>query len=64
MADNTIYSVVINHEEQYSFWPTNKEVPKGWRAAGKNGTKDQCLAYIREVWAGNRPISLRHLMND
>lgn len=64
MDDNTIFSVVINHEEQYSIWPANREVPQGWKAVGKTGTKEQCLAYIQEVWADMRPISLRHLMNN
>jgi uncharacterized protein YbdZ (MbtH family) len=25
--DNTIYKVVLNHEEQYSVWPANQENP-------------------------------------
>ena len=27
--DNTIYKVVINHEEQYSIWPADRENPLG-----------------------------------
>lgn len=64
MADDTIYSVVINHEEQYSIWPANRAIPDGWKAVGKKGTKEQCLAYIEEVWTDMRPISLRHLMQQ
>ena len=47
--DNTIYKVVMNHEEQYSIWPAYKEIPAGWSAVGKAGPKDECLAYIKEV---------------
>ncbi len=38
-ADNTIYKVVINHEEQYSIWPADRENPLGWKDAGKTGPK-------------------------
>lgn len=53
------YKVVINSEEQYSIWFTNKETPLGWKDVGKSGTKDECLAYIKEVWTDLRPLSLR-----
>ncbi|BAZ90453.1 MbtH family protein [Cylindrospermopsis raciborskii S07] len=61
-SDSTIYLVVVNHEEQYSIWPKWKEVPLGWRAAGKEGNKAECLAYIEEVWTDMRPLSLRQAM--
>lgn len=56
------YKVVINHEEQYSIWPAEKENPKGWQDAGKSGSKAECLAYIEEVWTDMRPKSLRERM--
>lgn len=62
--DNTIYKVVVNHEEQYSIWPVYKENPLGWRDAGKSGTKVECLAYIKEVWTDMRPLSLRKKMEE
>lgn len=45
------YEVLINHEAQYSIWPNFKALPQGWRIVGKNGDKEACLAYIKEVWA-------------
>jgi MbtH protein len=57
--DNTIYRVVVNHEEQYSIWPSRKEVPVGWTDVGKSGSKAECLAYIKETWVDMRPLSLR-----
>ncbi len=60
--DQIIYNVVLNHEEQYSIWPADKENAPGWKEAGKSGTKDECLAYIREVWTDMRPLSLRKKM--
>ena len=38
-GDETIYKVVVNHEEQYSIWPAHRENPLGWTDAGKTGTK-------------------------
>lgn len=60
--DNTIFRVVVNHEEQYSIWPDFRQVPDGWREAGKTGSKAECLAYINEVWTDMRPLSLRRQM--
>jgi MbtH protein len=62
--DNTIYKVVVNHEEQYSIWPANRENALGWKDAGKSGTKQECLAYIIEVWTDMRPLSLRKKMQE
>lgn len=61
--DSITYKVVINHEEQYSIWPDFRENPLGWRDAGKSGTKQECLAYIDEVWTDMRPLSLRQHMD-
>jgi MbtH protein len=60
--DTTVYRVVVNHEEQYSIWPEWKDIPAGWRATGPTGKKDECLAYIKEVWTDMRPLSLRQRM--
>lgn len=60
--DNRIYKAVVNHEEQYSIWFADRELPLGWREAGKSGTKAECLAYIEEVWTDMRPLSLRKKM--
>jgi len=60
--DKTTYRVVLNHEEQYSIWPAHKKNALGWRDAGKEGSKAECLAYIKEVWTDMRPLSLRKKM--
>lgn len=60
--DSVIYKVVVNHEEQYSIWPNERENPLGWRDAGKIGLKPECLAFIKEVWTDMRPLSLRKKM--
>lgn len=62
--DNTIYKVVVNHEEQYSIWPAEKENPLGWTDVGRSGSKTGCLAYIKEVWTDMRPLTLRKKMEE
>jgi MbtH protein len=56
------YVVVMNHEEQYSIWPADREIPAGWRSVGKRGAKQTCLDYINEVWTDMRPLTLRRAM--
>jgi MbtH protein len=41
--DNTVYRVVVNHEEQYSIWPAERENALGWRTRAR-------LAPRRNVW--------------
>jgi MbtH protein len=62
--DTRIYKVVLNHEEQYSIWPADRENALGWFDAGKSGLKAECLAYIKEVWTDMRPLSLRKQMEE
>ena len=62
MSDEQNYVVVRNHEEQYSIWWADREVPAGWTVEGAEGTRDECLAHIAEVWTDMRPLSLRNRM--
>ena len=62
--DKTIYKVVVNHEEQYSIWPADRENPLGWKDVGTSGIKEVCLSYIKEVWTDMRPLSLRKKMEQ
>jgi len=68
MSSNTqvddLYFVVQNHEEQYSIWRTNKEVPAGWQVVGTPAPKEECLRRISEIWTDMRPASLRRSMDD
>lgn len=62
--DNRTYKVVVNHEDQYSIWFADRENALGWNDVGKSGTKEECLAYIKEVWTDMRPLSLRKKMEE
>jgi uncharacterized protein YbdZ (MbtH family) len=58
------YDVVVNHEEQYSIWPVDRDLPAGWTAEGTSGSRQECLAHIDEVWTDMRPLSLRRFMES
>jgi MbtH protein len=63
--DGTIqYKVVVNQEEQYSIWFAYRDTPPGWQEVGKQGTKQECLEYIKQVWTDMRPLSLRQAMKE
>ncbi|HEX2186782.1 MAG TPA: MbtH family NRPS accessory protein, partial [Chloroflexota bacterium] len=57
--DTRTYIVLVNHEEQYSLWLADKKIPLGWSAVGEPGSKEECLAYVEEVWTDMTPKSLR-----
>lgn len=57
--DTREYVVVLNDEEQYSIWLSDKPIPAGWHADGTSGTKDECLDHIEQVWTDMRPLSVR-----
>jgi MbtH protein len=57
------FRVVMNHEDQYSIWPAERELPAGWREEGMVGTRSECLAHIDRVWTDMRPLSLRRAMD-
>lgn len=59
-----IYKVVVNHEEQYSIWPNERENALGWSDEGKVGTKQECLDHIETIWTDMRPLSLRKHMEQ
>lgn len=62
--DDREFCVVVNDEEQYSIWPIDRDLPLGWKSTGKQGTKEECLNYIEEIWTDMRPLSLRKKMEE
>ena len=61
--DAVNFQVLVNDEEQYSLWPSGREVPNGWRSTGTMGNKAHCLESIAKVWTDMRPLSLRRTMD-
>ena len=62
LSKETEYAVVINHEEQYSIWPKEIELPENWRKTDFHGLLYPCVKYIKKVWTDMRPISQRKKM--
>ncbi|MFF8916087.1 MbtH family protein [Streptomyces sp. NPDC015032] len=62
MSTDDRYLVVVNHEEQYSVWFADREIPAGWRAEGTSGSREECLDHIERAWTDMRPLSLRERM--
>jgi MbtH protein len=62
--DAQTYAVVLNDEEQYSIWPADRDLPAGWRADGKTGSRAECLEHIDRVWVDMRPLTLRKWMDE
>ncbi|MEU5907119.1 MbtH family NRPS accessory protein [Micromonospora sp. NPDC047467] len=60
----SLHHVVVNHEEQYSVWPADRQPPAGWTTVGPARSKDDCLDHIAEVWTDMRPLSLRQRMDN
>jgi MbtH protein len=60
----TSYKVVVNHEAQYSIWPSHRPNPDGWSDEGRSGSKQECLDHIEEVWTDMRPLSVRRRLGE
>jgi MbtH protein len=58
----TTQKVLVNNEKQYSLWPGYLSIPGGWKETGVSGSREDCLAYVRDVWTDMRPRSLRDQM--
>ena len=54
--------VLINHEEQYSLWRADLDIPDGWRQVWGPDSQEACMSWVDEVWTDMRPLSLRKEM--
>ena len=61
--DDGVFIVLRNEDEQYSLWPSEKEIPDGWTEVMPPSTKAACLAFVEENWTDMRPKRLRDAMN-
>lgn len=59
-----LHKVLVNDEEQYSIAGADERPPDGWLEAGKTGTREECLEFIKEVWLDMRPMSLRRELGE
>ncbi|MBL4672038.1 MAG: MbtH family NRPS accessory protein [Arenicella sp.] len=63
-SESLVFRVVYNHEEQYSIWLVERELPLGWSEEGKTGSKEECLNHIEKIWTDMRPLSLRKFLAE
>lgn len=63
MSSEPTYRVVRNDEEQYSIYRADRDLPAGWLALPVEGTREECLAAINELWTDMRPRSLRERLS-
>jgi MbtH protein len=63
-SNTPAYRVVVNHEEQYSIWPADRDLPAGWQAVGEPRSKQACLDWVEHAWTDMRPLSLRKQMES
>ena len=62
--DESRYKVVLNHEDQYSIWWADRANPPGWRDEGVQGSRQECLDHVQQVWTDMRPRSVRAAYGD
>lgn len=56
---NGSYFVLVNDEEQHSWWPTFAGVPNGWSVVYGEAGRQACPDFIDQNWTVIRPRSLR-----
>lgn len=56
---NSNFCVVVNLEQQYSYWFADSQLPAGWKSTGFVGTRAECLAEVDNIWTDMRPLSVR-----
>nr|AGS49551.1 MbtH protein [uncultured bacterium esnapd9] len=57
------FYVLVNDEDQHSFWPSFAEVPAGWQIVFGPATQAESRAYVEANWTDMRPRSLREAMD-
>ena len=57
--DNSSFCVVVNSEQQFSYWFADSQLPCGWESTGFVGTRAECLAEVENIWTDMRPLSVR-----
>lgn len=58
-SDKMTFCVVVNPEEQYSYWFHDSPLPAGWDSTGFIGSQSECLIEIDKIWTDMRPLSVR-----
>ncbi|MEU7007476.1 MbtH family protein [Streptomyces sp. NPDC046332] len=54
-----IFFVLVNDEDQHSLWPSDLDVPAGWKAVHGPAGRQESLDYVEANWTDLRPRSAR-----
>jgi MbtH protein len=57
------FYVLVNDEDQHSFWPAFAENPAGWRIVYGPAVRADSRAFVEANWTAMRPRSLRGAMD-
>ncbi|MGQ4491185.1 MbtH family protein [Streptomyces sp. SAS_281] len=57
-----IFFVLVNDEDQHSLWPSDLDVPDGWRSVHGPAGRQESLDYVEANWTDLRPRSARRDM--
>jgi uncharacterized protein YbdZ (MbtH family) len=58
-VDEPKWTVLVNHEEQYSLWSKDRPVPAGWQQVYGPAEESACVDYVERHWVDMRPKSIR-----
>lgn len=56
------YQVIVSPDKKYSLISAGTPVPSGWRALSRQGTKQECIKYIEEVWTDMTAVERDRLL--
>lgn len=51
----TVFKVLVSAEAQFTLWPADRVHEAGWAEAGKRGSKEECVDYIKKMWFARPP---------
>jgi amino acid adenylation domain-containing protein len=53
----SVHVVVVNDLGQYSTWQSSTLPPQGWRRTSFEGSREECLDHIEELWPTTPPFT-------
>ena len=59
----TVFKVLVSADAQFTLWPADRLHEAGWAEAGKRGSKEECVDYIKKMWFA-RPRSTTTAAHD
>ena len=51
-GDDFVFRVTRSVSGDYSIWPAELGLPRGWFPEDVVGSKDECLLFIKDTWTG------------